>query len=105
MGICQGSAEIMLYTINNNENFGVNVTIYHTCLDRELAPNDPAPGIMGLPLWLEGGMRVRWRSGDLAAVIGWDVAVKLANGLQSRVRLDIMRASIKIWPIRSLKSE
>lgn len=76
-----------------------------TCLDRELAPNEPPQGIMGLFPWLEGGTSVRWRSGDLAAVIGCDVAVKLAKGLQSRDWVDIIRTSIKIWPIRSLKSE
>lgn len=77
----------------------------HTCLDRELAPNEPPQGIMGLFPWLEGGTSVRWRSGDLAAVIGCDVAVRLAKGLQSRDWVDIIRTSIKIWPIRSLKSE
>lgn len=48
-----------LHIINDKEHSGVNFTIYQTCLDRELAPNEPAVGIMGLPLWLEGGMRVR----------------------------------------------
>lgn len=36
-----------------------DIASYHTCLESELAPNEPAQGIMGLALWLEGGMRVR----------------------------------------------
>lgn len=41
-----------------------------TCLDRELAPKDPALGPMGLPHWLGGCTSVRWWSEDLAAAIG-----------------------------------
>lgn len=76
-----------------------------TCLDRELAPKDPALGPMGLPPWLEGCTNVRRWSGDLAAAIGWEVAVKLAKGLWTRDWVDIIKTSIRIWPIRSLKSE
>lgn len=76
-----------------------------TCLDRELAPNDPALGPIGLPPWLEGCTSVRRWSGDLAAAIGWEVAVKLAKGLWTRDWVDIIKTSIRIWPIRSLKSE
>lgn len=76
-----------------------------TCLDRELAPKDPALGPMGLPPWLEGCTSVRRWSGDLAAAIGWEVAVKLAKGLWTRDWVDIIKTSIRIWPIRSLKSE
>lgn len=76
-----------------------------TCLDRELAPKDPELGPMGLPPWLEGWANViRW-SGDLAAAIGSEVAVKLAKGLWIREWVDIIKTSIRIWPIRSLKSE
>lgn len=76
-----------------------------TCLDRELAPKEPPQGARGLLPWLGGWTRVRRRSGDLAAVIGWDVAVRLAKGLWTRDWVDIMSTSIRIWPTRSLKSE
>lgn len=48
----------------------LNILSQGTCLDRELAPNDPALGPMGLPPWLEGCSSVRRWSGDLAAAIG-----------------------------------
>lgn len=51
---------------------------------------------MGLLPWLESGCRVRWWSGDLAAVIGWDVAVRLAKGLWTGDWVDIMSTSIRI---------
>lgn len=76
-----------------------------TCLDRELAPKDPALGPIGLPPWLEGCTSVRRWSGDLAAAIGCEVAVKLAKGLWTRDWVDIIKTSIRIWPMRSLKSE
>lgn len=76
-----------------------------TCLDRELAPKDPELGAMGLPPWLEGWANVMRWSGDLAAAIGSEVAVRLAKGLWIREWVDIIKTSIKIWPIRSLKSE
>lgn len=75
-----------------------------TCLDRELAPKDPTLGPIGLPPWLEDCTSVRWWSGDLAAAIGWEVAVKLAKGLCTRDWVDIIKTSIRIWPIRSFKS-
>lgn len=76
-----------------------------TCLDRELAPKDPALGPIGLPPWLEGCTSVRRWSGDLAAAIGCEVAVKLAKGLWTRDWVDIIKTSIRIWLMRSLKSE
>lgn len=76
-----------------------------TCLDRELAPKDPAIGPIGLPPWLEGCTSVRRWSGDLAAAIGCEVAVKLAKGLWTRDWVDIIKTSIRIWLMRSLKSE
>lgn len=74
-------------------------------LDRELAPNDPALGPIGLPPWLEGCTSVRRWSGHFAAAMGWEVAVKLAKGLWTFDWDDIIKTSIRIWLMRSLKSE
>lgn len=76
-----------------------------TCLDRELAPKDPALGPIGLSAWLGGCTSVRRWSGDFAAAIGCEVAVKLAKGLWIFDWDDIIRTSIRIWLMRSLKSE
>lgn len=57
-----------------------------TDLDRELAPKEPKLQNMGLVPGLELGFSKRFRSGDrAAAAIGWDVAVRLANGFSSLV--------------------
>lgn len=78
----------------------------HTDLDNELAPKEPTPQNMGLVPGLELVLSMRFLSGDrAAAAIGCDVAVRLANGFSSLVWVDIMSTSIKIWPIKSLKSE
>ena len=60
---------------------------------------------MGLAPGLEPVVSRRFLSGDRAAAIGCDVAVRLANGFSSLVWVDIISTSIKIWPIKSLKSE
>ena len=78
----------------------------HTDLDKELAPKEPRLQNMGLVPGLEPVVSMRFLSGDRAvAAIGWEVAVRLANGFSSLVWVDIISTSIKIWPIKSLKSE
>lgn len=78
----------------------------HTNLDKELAPKEPTLQNMGLVPGLEPVFSKRFLSGDrAAAAIGCDVAVRLANGFSSLVWVDIISTSIKIWPIKSLKSE
>lgn len=58
----------------------------HTDLDNELALKEPRLQNMGLVPELEPVFSMRFLSGDRAAVeIGWDVAVRLANGFSSRV--------------------
>lgn len=58
----------------------------HTDLDKELAPKEPALQNMGLVPGLEPALSRRFLSGDrAAAAIGWDVAVRLANGFSSLV--------------------
>jgi len=55
---------------------------------------------------LEPVFKIRLLSGDRAvAAIGCDVAVRLANGFSSLDWVDIISTSIKICPIKSLKSE
>lgn len=55
---------------------------------------------------MEPVFRTRFLSGERAdAAIGWDVAVKLAKGFSSLDWVDIIRTSIRICPIKSLKSE
>lgn len=77
-----------------------------TNLEKELAPKEPTPQNMGLVPGLEPVVSIRFLSGDrAAAAIGCDVAVRLANGFSSLVCVDIISTSIKIWPIKSLKSE
>lgn len=76
-----------------------------TDLDKELAPKEPTQN-MGLVPGLEPVLSMRFLSGDrAAAAIGCDVAVRLANGFSSLVWVDIISTSIRIWPIKSLKSE
>ena len=78
----------------------------HTDLDKELAPKDPTLQNMGLVPGLEPVFSMRFLSGDrAAAAIGCDVAVRLAKGFSSLVWVDIISTSIRIWPIKSLKSE
>lgn len=61
---------------------------------------------MGLVPGLEPVFRTRFLSGDrAAAAMGCEVAVKLAKGFSSFDWVDIIRTSIRIWPIKSLKSE
>lgn len=58
----------------------------HTYLDNEPALKEPKLQNMGLVPELEPVFSARLLSGDRAAVaIGWDVAVRLANGFSSRV--------------------
>lgn len=58
----------------------------HTDLDKELAPKEPTLQNMGLVPGLEPVFSMRFLSGDrAAAAIGWDVAVRLANGFSSLV--------------------
>lgn len=61
---------------------------------------------MGLLPGLEPMFRIRLLSGErAAAAMGWDVAVRLANGFSSLDCVDIISTSIRICPIKSLKSE
>lgn len=61
---------------------------------------------MGLLPGFEPMFKIRLLSGEReAAAIGWDVAVRLANGFSSLAWVDIISTSIKICPIKSLKSE
>lgn len=76
-----------------------------TCLDTELAPNDPVLQNMGLVPRLDPEFSVKVLSGSLVVAIGCDVAVRLANGLTSFDCVDIIKTSIKICPIKSLKLE
>lgn len=58
----------------------------HTDLDKEPAPKEPKLQNMGLVPEPEPVFSTRLLSGDRAAVaMGWDVAVRLANGFSSRV--------------------
>lgn len=55
-------------------------------LESELALKEPKLQNMGLVPELEPVFSMRFLSGDRAAVeMGWDVAVRLANGFSSRV--------------------
>lgn len=76
-----------------------------TCLDTEPAPNDPVLQNIGLVPRLDPEFRVKVLSGSLVVAIGCDVAVRLANGLSSFDCVDIIKTSIKICPIKSLKLE
>ena len=58
----------------------------HTDLDKELAPKEPRLQNMGLVPGLEPVVSMRFLSGDrVVAAIGWEVAVRLANGFSSLV--------------------
>lgn len=76
-----------------------------TCLDKELAPNDPELQNMGLVPGVDPELSNKVFSGTRVVAIGCDVAVKLANGLSSLDCVDIIKTSIKICPIKSLKLE
>lgn len=61
---------------------------------------------MGLLPGLEPILRMRLLSGErAAAAMGCEVAVRLAKGFSSLAWVDIISTSIKICPIKSLKSE
>lgn len=61
---------------------------------------------MGLLPGLEPIFNIRLLSGErAAAAMGWEVAVRLAKGFSSLACVDIISTSIKICPIKSLKSE
>lgn len=75
-------------------------------LDNELEPKEPTLQNMGLLPGLEPMFKIRLLSGErAAAAMGWDVAVRLAKGFSSLAWVDIISTSIKICPIKSLKSE
>lgn len=80
--------------------------IIRSHLDNELEPKEPTLQNIGLLPGLEPMFKIRLLSGDrAAAAIGCDVAVRLANGFSSLDWVDIISTSIKICPIKSLKSE
>lgn len=80
--------------------------IIRSHLDNELEPKEPTLQNIGLLPGLEPMFNIRLLSGDrAAAAIGCDVAVRLANGFSSLDWVDIISTSIKICPIKSLKSE
>lgn len=75
-------------------------------LDNELEPKEPTLQNMGLLPGLEPMFRMRLLSGErAAAAMGCEVAVRLAKGFSSLAWVDIISTSIKICPIKSLKSE
>ncbi|PWA30996.1 hypothetical protein CCH79_00010657 [Gambusia affinis] len=99
MGVDDGLRDCLIAAVAVDVQQNGSLGIY---LDRELAPKDPALGPIGLPPWLEGCTSVSRCSEDFAAAMGWEVAVKLANGLWTFDWDDIIKTSIRIWLMRSL---